>query len=258
MDEIAEIGRAVRPPNVLLTCDAMTGQDAVNAAQAFHAKLPLTGIILTKADGDARGGAVMSMTAVTGVPVLFAGVGEKLDGLEPFHPDRMASRILGFGDVLTLVEKAESAARQAVSDRADAKKPGEFTLDDMLEQLRQVDRMGPMEDLFGMIPGGAQLKGKLGPQAAPDEGKLKRMEAILLSMTKKERRRPQMLDGSRRKRIAQGSGTRVDEVNSLLKQYEMARKLMKDSGMLSKLQKMMGGGGMPGGMPGSFPPGGRP
>lgn len=254
MEEIAEIQRLVKAGNVLLTCDAMAGQDAVKAAAAFHAKLPLTGIVLTKADGDARGGAVLSMTSVTGVPVQFVGVSEKMDGLEPFHPDRMASRILGMGDILTLVEKAEAAAKDAAEKRAEAAKPGVFDLDTMLEQLRQVSKMGPMEDLVGMLPGGAQLKGRINPQAAPDEKKMKRMEAILLSMTPKERRHPQLLDGSRRKRIAQGSGTRPDEVNNLLKQYEMMKKLMKNAGMLSKLQKMMGGG-MPGIPPGGLPPG---
>jgi signal recognition particle subunit SRP54 len=254
MDEIASIQRLVKPHNILLTCDAMAGQDAVRSAGAFHARLPLTGIVLTKADGDARGGAVLSMTAVTGVPVQFVGVSEKMDGLEPFHPDRMASRILGMGDILTLVEKAEKAAQETVRRREEAKGGG-FDLDAMLEQLRQVRKMGPMEDLLGMIPGGDRLKGRL-PQSGPDESKMSRMEAILLSMTPKERRHPQLLDGSRKKRIAAGSGTRADEVNNLLKQYEMMRKLMKNQGMLAKMQRMMGGGN-PGGLPPGFPGPGR-
>ncbi len=252
MEEIASIQRLVKPHNVLLTCDAMAGQDAVRSASVFHARLPLTGIVLTKADGDARGGAVLSMSSVTGIPVQFVGVSEKMDGLEPFHPDRMASRILGMGDILTLVEKAERVAKETAQRREESK-GGAFDLDTMLDQLRQVRKMGPMEDLLGMIPGGQALKGKL-PQATPDERKMKRMEAILLSMTPKERRHPQLLDGSRKKRIAAGSGTRADEVNNLLKQYEMMRKLMRNQGMMAKMQKMMGGG-LPGMPPGGFPPG---
>jgi signal recognition particle subunit SRP54 len=175
-----------------------------------------------------------------------------MEGLEPFHPDRMASRILGMGDMLTFIEKAEAAAREAAQKREDSGKPGDFNLDTMLEQLRQVGKMGPMEDLVGMLPGGAALKGKINPQAAPDQKKMKRMEAILLSMTPKERRHPQILDGSRKKRVAMGSGTRPDEVNTLLKQYDMMKKLMKNQGLLAKFQKMMGSGGLP---PGTMPPG---
>jgi signal recognition particle subunit SRP54 len=251
MEEIAEIHRRLKPTNVLLVVDAMTGQNAVQVAAAFHARLPLTGLVLTKADGDARGGAVFSITSATGVPIQFVGVSEKMDGLEAFHPDRMASRILGMGDLLTLVEKAEEAARQSAFERQKASKGSDFNLDHLLDQVRQLKKMGPMEELISMMPGDAALKKQM-MAGAPDEKKIRRMEAILLSMTPKERRFPQLLDGSRKRRIAGGSGTRPDEINSLLKQYDLMRKMMKKSGGKG-LQAMMGGG-FPGG-PGSFPGG---
>ncbi len=252
MAEVSEIQARTRAGNVFLVADAMTGQDAVNAAKAFHARLPLTGLILTKTDGDARGGALLSITQVTGIPVLYLGTAEKMEGLEPFHADRMASRILGLGDVLTLVEKAEAAAREKIERAAYAKKPGEFTLDDVLDQLRQMMKMGSMGDLMDLMPGDAALKKRMAQQA-PDDKKIKRMEAILLSMTPKERRFPHLLDGSRKRRIAQGSGTRADEVNALLKQYDLMRKLMKKGPLGMKLPPNFTGGLGRGGLPPGFP-----
>ena len=233
MEEIAEIHKAVKPTNVMLVVDAMTGQNAVNAASAFHAKLSLTGLVLTKADGDARGGAVFSITSVTGVPIQFVGVSEKMEGLEPFHPDRMASRILGMGDMLSLIEKAEAAAKQSALEKQATLKPSDFNLDHLLDQIRQLKKMGSMEEVISMLPGDHAQKSQMMANA-PDEKRIKRMEAILLSMTAKERRFPQLLDGSRKRRIAQGSGTRPDEINTLLKQYDMMRKVIKKGGMMSK------------------------
>jgi signal recognition particle subunit SRP54 len=241
----------------MLVVDAMTGQNAVQVASAFHAKLPLTGLVLTKADGDSRGGAIFSITSVTGIPIQFVGVSEKIDGLEPFYPDRMASRILGMGDMLTLIEKAEQIAKNSAAEKQKLSKPSDFNLDHMLEQLSQLQKMGSMNDIISMMPGDAAAKKQMAA-GAPDEKKIKRMEAILLSMTPKERKFPQILDGSRRRRIAQGSGTRADEVNSLLKQYDMMKKVMKKPGLLQKMQQMGGGtGAPPGGFPG-MPPGGLP
>jgi signal recognition particle subunit SRP54 len=257
MTEISEIQKKLKPTNIMLVVDAMTGQNAVQAASAFHAKLPLTGLVLTKADGDSRGGAIFSITSVTGVPIQFVGVSEKIDGLEPFYPDRMASRILGMGDMLTLIEKAEQIAKNSAADKQKLSKPSDFNLDHMLEQLSQLQKMGSMNDIISMMPGDAAAKKQMAA-GAPDEKKIKRMEAILLSMTPKERKFPQILDGSRRRRIAQGSGTRADEVNSLLKQYDMMKKVMKKPGLLQKMQQMGGGtGAPPGGFPG-MPPGGLP
>ncbi|HVM31593.1 MAG TPA: signal recognition particle protein [bacterium] len=259
MGEIAAIQQKLKPSNILLVVDAMTGQNAVQVAQAFHARLPLTGLVLTKADGDSRGGAIFSITSVTGVPIQFVGVSEKMDGLDPFHPDRMASRILGMGDMLGLIEKVEAAAKDAAFEKQKLSKPSDFNLDHLLDQLRQLQKMGSMSDLISMMPGAAEAKKQMAA-GAPDEKKLKRMEAILLSMTPKERQFPQLLDGSRRRRVSMGSGTRPDEVNSLLKQYDMMRKVMKKPGLLQKMQQMGGGmgmppGGFPGGMSGGMPPG---
>lgn len=264
MNEIAEIQKKLKPTNIMLVVDAMTGQNAVQVAQAFHAKLPLTGLVLTKADGDARGGAIFSITSVTGVPIQFVGVSEKMDGLEAFYPDRMASRILGMGDMLTLIEKAEEVARQSEMAKK-LSKPSDFNLDNMLDQIQQLTKMGSMEDIISMLPGDHAQKKQMMAQA-PDAKRIKRMEAILLSMTKKERQFPKILDGSRRRRISQGSGTRPDEVNTLLKQYDMMKKVMKKGGIMQKASNLMGGmgkGGFPpmgGGMPGGFPggPGGFP
>ncbi len=225
MDELVAVKRAVRAHQVLLVVDGMTGQEAVKIGEAFTAQVGIDGLVLTKMDGDARGGAALSLRQVTGKPIMFLGVGEKLDGLEVFHPSRLAGRILGMGDVLGLVEKAQANvdAEQAAK-LAEKLRRSEFSLEDFLEQLRQIKKMGPLEDLLKMIPG---MPKEALAQARPDEGRLKRFEAILLSMTLKERRTPRLIDGSRRRRIARGSGTTVTEVNQLLKDFEQARTLMK-------------------------------
>ncbi len=246
MNEISEIYQKLKPTNIMLVVDAMTGQNAVNVATAFHSRLPLTGLVLTKADGDSRGGAIFSITSVTGVPIQFVGVSEKLEGLEPFFPDRMASRILGMGDMLTLIEKAEEVARQSAMNQQKLSKPSDFNLNHLLDQIRQLRKMGSMEEMINMLPGDHTQKKQMAANA-PDEKKIKRMEAIILSMTTKERQFPQLLDGSRKRRIAVGSGTRADEINSLLKQYDMMRKMMKKPGIMNKAMNMMGGS------PGSFP-----
>ncbi|HAN94236.1 MAG: signal recognition particle protein [Limnochordia bacterium] len=225
MDELVEIKSAVNPVEILLVVDAMTGQDAVNVAEAFNERLELGGVILTKLDGDARGGAALSVKAVTGKPIKFVGVSEKMDGLEPFHPDRMASRILGMGDLLTLIEKAAQAVDQEKAEKMAAKlKEAEFTLEDFLEQIGQMKEMGPIDQLMGMIPGlGAkQLRG-----LEVDDSHLKKIEAIINSMTPEERRRPEIIGGSRRKRIALGSGTKVQDVNRLLKQFAQTKQMLK-------------------------------
>ncbi|HRY14085.1 MAG TPA: signal recognition particle protein [Syntrophomonadaceae bacterium] len=226
MDELADIKDRVKPQEVLLVVDAMTGQDAVNVAEAFNNELALTGVILTKLDGDTRGGVALSVKAVTGCPIKLVGMGEKLDALEVFHPDRMASRILGMGDILTLVEKAQDKFDQSQAREMERKiRQQEFTLDDFLQQMQQVRSMGPLEDLLGMIPGmGKHVRSM---QGEIDERELSHVEAIIKSMTPAERRNPQILNGSRKKRVARGSGTRVQDVNRLLKQFEDARKLMK-------------------------------
>lgn len=224
MEEAARLQESLQPEHVLYVADALAGQDALTAAESFDGALSLTGIVLTKLDGDARGGAALSVTAVTGKPVMFAGVGERWEDLEPFHPDRMASRILGMGDVLTLIEKAESAVDVEEAEALQEKvRRGEFTLEDFREQLQQVRKMGPLSQLFEMLPGaGAGLEAM-----APGEEDLRHIEAIIDSMTVEERRKPQIVDGSRRRRIAAGSGTSVQDVNKLLKQFTMARKMMK-------------------------------
>ena len=225
MDEIAAIKEFAKPAETLLVVDAMTGQDAVNVASSFNEKLGLTGVILTKLDGDTRGGAALSVRQVTGKPIKFSGIGEKLTDIEPFYPDRMASRILGMGDVLTLIEKAEQAfdEKQAM-ELASKIKNDDFTLEDFLEQFQQMKKMGSMEDILAMMPGvnASQLK-----NVEFDKKATGRMEAIISSMTPKERRKPEILNASRKKRIAAGSGTSVQEVNRLLKQFEQSRQLMK-------------------------------
>jgi len=227
MEELRRIKDAVDPADILLVADAMTGQDAVNVAKAFHQKLSLTGVLLTKMDGDARGGAALSIRAVTGAPVKFVGVGEKLDALEQFFPDRMASRILGMGDILTLVEKAQETIDEKQARELERKlRKSQFTLEDFREQLLRVRKMGSMEDILGMIPGmGGKLKELKG--AAPDESELKRTLAIIDSMTREERHNAKILNGSRRKRIALGSGTTVQEVNRLLKNFQQAEAMIK-------------------------------
>jgi len=226
MAEIAAVNDAVKPVETILVVDAMTGQEAVGVAQAFVAAVPVTGLILTKIDGDARGGAALSITAVTGVPVKFLGTGEKSDALEVFHPDRLAGRILGMGDILTLVERAQETfdVKQAASMEEKLRK-NSFTLEDMLEQLQQVQKMGPIGQIMGMIPGFGNMANEA--QAAVDRGELKRTEAIIRAMTPVERRDPTVLNASRRRRIAAGSGTTLPDVNRLVKQFSEMQKLMK-------------------------------
>ena len=240
MDELKRIRDAVAPAEILLTVDAMTGQDAVNAATAFDEALGVTGVMLTKLDGDARGGAALSIRAATGKPIKFIGVGEKLDMIEPFHPDRMASRILGMGDVLTLIEKAEASFDEKKAlEAAERLRANRFTLSDYLEQMGQLKSMGDIESLAAMIPGvnSAALKG-----AKVDDRLMSRQEAIILSMTPAERENPSLLNSSRKKRIAAGSGTQVVDVNRLLKQFEAMQQMMKQfSGKnMKKLQKKFG------------------
>jgi len=224
MDELQRVRKAAQPDDTVLVLDAMTGQEAVNVAEAFDASVGLEGVILTKIDGDARGGAALSVKEVIGKPILFAGTGEKLADFEPFHPDRMASRILGMGDVLTLIEKAEETFDREEAAEAEAKlRKGEFTLEDFLQQMRQVRKMGPLQSLVGMMPGiPKELR-----DAEVDEGELAKVEAIICSMTPAERREPATVNGSRRLRIARGSGTTTQDVNALLKQFKMVRQLMR-------------------------------
>jgi signal recognition particle subunit SRP54 len=226
MDEIAAVNAAVHPVETLLVVDAMTGQEAVNVAGAFHDAVPLTGLILTKIDGDARGGAALSIGAVTGLAVKFMGTGEKTDALEVFHPDRLAGRILGMGDVMTLVERAQEHVDASQAAKLEEKlRKSQFTLEDFLEQIQQVQKMGPMGQLIGMIPGMGGMAKEA--QDAVDRGDLKRVEAIIRSMTPRERRDPSILNGSRRRRIAAGAGTELTEVNRLIKQHAELSKLMK-------------------------------
>ncbi len=225
MEELSEIKAKTQPHEIFFVADGMTGQDAVNTAQEFVQRLDFTGIVLTKLDGDARGGAALSIRAVTGKPIKFISVGEKLDALEKFHPDRMASRILGMGDVVSLVERAQHAVDQEKTRKIEKKlRRQEFTLEDFYDQLQQIKNMGPLEELMQMIPG---MGGKAMKGLAVDEHALIRIEAIINSMTPEERRRPTMIDGSRRKRVARGSGTNVQEVNKLLKQFQMMQKMVK-------------------------------
>jgi signal recognition particle subunit SRP54 len=235
MDQVRDISGAVQPDYTFLVVDAMTGQDAVNVAESFHATLELDGVILTKLDGDARGGAALSVKEVVGRPIAFASTGEKLGDFEPFYPDRMASRILGMGDVLTLIEKAEEAFDQEEAAKAAEKlQKGEFTLEDFLEQMQQVKKMGPLQNLIGMLPGiPKELK-----KAEIDDSEIARIEAIIRSMTPQERREPQLINGSRRLRIANGSGMTTTEVNQLLKQFKEVQKMMK---MLGKGPKGLRG-----------------
>ncbi|MGD1996324.1 MAG: signal recognition particle protein [Anaerolineae bacterium] len=229
MAELKAIERRVSPVEVLLVADAMTGQEAVNIAEGFNRYLGLTGLILTKIDGDARGGAAISMRAVTGVPIKFLGTGERADALEIFHPDRLASRILGMGDVLTLIERAEATFDQEQARRMGEKiRRAEFDLEDFLKQLRQVRRMGPLSQVLEMVPGMSGLASEVAPGDA--ERQLRRVEAIVLSMTPQERRRPGILNASRKRRIARGSGTTVQEVNALLSQFRQMRRMVKQLG----------------------------
>ena len=224
MHELEEIKAAVNPTEILLVVDAMLGQDAVNVAQSFNDLLDITGVILTKLDGDTRGGAALSVRYVTGKPIKFVGTGEKLDTIEPFYPDRMASRILGMGDMLSLIEKAQQSYDQKKAAELEEKiRRSRFTLNDYLEQFGQIKNMGSMEQILGMLPGaGAKMK-----DIKVDEKAIGRTEAIIRSMTPKEREKPEIINPSRKRRIAAGSGTSVEEVNKLLRQYEMMQKMMK-------------------------------
>ena len=241
MKEIADLSKAMNACETLLIVDAMTGQEAVNVAEAFHAAVPITGLVLTKIDGDARGGAALSISAVTGLPVKFMGTGEKTDALEPFHPDRLAGRILGMGDILTLVERAQEHYDEKESAKmAEKLRKNSFTLQDMLNQMEQVRKMGPMGQILEMIPGMGGIAKQA--QESVDRGDLKRVEAIIRSMTPEERNDPNILNARRRKRIANGSGTRLQDVNSLIKQFTELKKMMKS----------MSGGKMGRRMPGMF------
>ena len=225
MTEISNLSKAINPTETLFVCDAMIGQDAVTTAKAFHEALNLTGVVLTKLDGDTRGGAAISVLSVVGKPVKFVGTGEKLDALEPFHPERIASRILGMGDIITFVEKAEqefdSKQAQQLEDKI---RKNQFTFDDFLEQLNTIRKMGSIRELLGFIPG----MDKAMKNVNIDEKAFNRVEAIILSMTKSERDNPKILNGSRRKRIAVGSGTAIQDVNRLVKQFEEMQKMMKN------------------------------
>jgi len=228
MAEVAALQETLRPQEVLLVADAMTGQEAVRVAQAFHERVPLTGLILTKMDGDARGGAALSIRAVTGVPIKFLGTGEKIEPLEPFYPDRLATRILGMGDVLTLIEKAQQTidAKQA-AELEKKLRTATFTLEDFLDQLQRLKQMGPLTQLLDMVPGMGQVLRNPALAQAVDERQFRRVEAIILAMTPEERRNPHIIDGSRRRRIAGGSGTTPAEVNQLLNNFRQMQEMMK-------------------------------
>jgi len=238
MDELVRIVGAVTPAETLLVVDAMTGQEAVRVAEAFHARLPVTGLVLTKMDGDARGGAALSIRQTTGLPISFIGTGERTDGLEPFHPDRLAQRILGMGDILSLVERVQENVDQAEAERvAQRMMEARFTLEDFRSQLQQIKKMGPIGQVLQMIPGAGQMAGAA--QQAVDDGQLKRIEAVIDSMTAEERRRPELIKASRRRRIALGSSTSTAEVNRVLKQFAEMQRLMKQLG--GRLPKLGGG-----------------
>jgi len=238
MDELVAVKDVTAAGDLLYVADAMTGQDAIKSAGEFHRRVGVTGVVLTKMDGDARGGAALSVVAVVGVPIAFVGSGERLEDLEPFHPERVVSRVLGMGDVLSLIEKAEQAIDVEDAERLERKiRSNEFTLDDFRDQLRTIRKMGPLEQIMGMLPGMGQLKG-LADQK-PDEAQLARVEAIISSMTPYERRKQHIINGSRRKRIAKGSGTKVEDVNRLLKQFVQMQKMLKQLGGMAGLS---GGG----------------
>jgi len=240
MQELEQVRLIAKPAEVLLVVDAMTGQEAVNVAEGFNERVPITGLIMTKIDGDARGGAALSVREVTGVPIKFLGTGEKLADLEPFQPDRLASRILGMGDVLTLIERAQSNITEEDAAAMEQKlREGEFNLEDFLQQLQQIKKLGPLTDLLGMIPGVNKMMKDVDPQMA--EGSMKKTEAIISSMTRQERQRPDILNASRRRRIASGSGTTVNDVNTLLKQFRDMQKMMKQMGIMGGGKKRRGG-----------------
>jgi signal recognition particle subunit SRP54 len=243
MEELARLKATAQPHYTILVADAMTGQDAVNVAQGFHERLQISGLILTKLDSDARGGAALSVRAVTGAPILFAGTGEKLDALEVFHPDRLASRILGMGDVLSLIEKAQQNYDQAKAKELERKlKKNEFTIEDFAEQLRTIRRMGSLGDLLGMIPGLKKIAGAADSDQAKRE--MVRIQAIIDSMTREERHNHLVLNARRRQRIAGGSGTSVQDVNRFVKQFEQTRKMMKKITRMGAGRTMMRGLGL--------------
>jgi len=239
MQELADIHELSSPDEVFLVVDAMTGQDAVNVAQNFNETVGISGVILTKLDGDTRGGAALSIRSVTGKPVKFIGVGERMDALEPFHPERMASRILGMGDVMSLIEKAQDNVDEVKAKELEEKfRTQTFTLDDFLEQLQQVKKMGPLDDLLKMMPGAGKIKGLENAQV--DEGQMERVEAVIRSMTPTERTKPEVINANRRRRIAKGSGTSIQDVNRLLKQFEDMKKMVKQmTNMQQKGKKKM-------------------
>ncbi|WP_417450882.1 signal recognition particle protein [Kordiimonas sp.] len=253
MAEVVAVRNATMPTETLLVADSLTGQDAVNVAKEFDAQVGITGVALTRMDGDGRGGAALSMRAVTGKPIKLAGTGEKMDALEDFHPERVASRILGMGDVVSLVEKAaETIEKEDAEKMAKKMAKGEFDLDDLRTQLQQMSKMGGMKGVLGMLPGMGKLKGAM--NAGVDDKVFKRQEAIISSMTSQERKKPQVLNASRKKRVAAGSGTSVPEVNKLLKMHMQMAKMMKKMSRMGKKGGMPGMPGM-GGMPGGLPPG---
>jgi signal recognition particle subunit SRP54 len=250
MAEVAAVRDAARPTETLLVADALTGQDAVNTARAFNEKVGVTGIVLTRIDGDARGGAALSMRIVTGRPIKLIGVGERIDALEQFHPDRIATRILGMGDIVSLVERAAETIEKEDAEKLAAKvRKGQFDLDDLLKQLRQLRKMGGLQGLMGMLPGAAQAKAAM-QKANLDEKVIKRQEAIIQSMTARERRNPEIIHASRKKRIAAGSGVQVQDINKLLKQHAEMVKMMKRVNKLGEKGLMRGLGNM---MPPGFP-----
>ncbi|WP_428908686.1 signal recognition particle protein [Niallia sp. Krafla_26] len=244
MDELKQIKELTSPHEIFLVVDAMTGQDAVNVAASFNEQLGLTGVVLTKLDGDTRGGAALSIRSVTNTPIKFIGLGEKMDAIEPFHPERMASRILGMGDVLTLIEKAQANVDEEKARELEQKmRTASFTFDDFLEQLGQVRNMGPLDELLKMMPGANKIKGLNNLQV--DEKQISHVEAIIKSMTKEEKVRPEIINASRRKRIAKGSGTSVQEVNRLLKQFDDMKKMMKQMTGMGQKGKKKGGFKLP-------------
>ncbi|MCU6707075.1 signal recognition particle protein [Paenibacillus sp. J5C_2022] len=247
MEELKQIHAVVKPDEVLLVVDAMTGQDAVNVAKSFHEQLELTGVVLTKLDGDTRGGAALSVKSVTGCPIKFAAMGEKIDSLEPFHPERMASRILGMGDMLSLIEKAQAGIDAEKAAEMERKmRTAEFTFDDFLDQMEQVRKLGPLDQIMDMLPGMGKMKGSMKDMKV-DEKQLGRVEAIVRSMTKEEKSKPELLNHSRRKRIAAGSGATIVEVNRLIKQFDDMRRMMKQ---FSSMMGPKGPKGMKGGRKG--------
>jgi signal recognition particle subunit SRP54 len=238
MDELQAIKSAVQPVDQLFVADAMTGQDAIKSAGEFNRRIGVTGVILTKMDGDARGGAALSVVSVVGVPIAFVGSGERLQDLEAFHADRVVSRVLGMGDVLSLIERAEEAVSQEDAEKLEKKlRLDDFTLEDFRDQLRTIRKMGPLEQIIGMLPGMGALKEMKQAREQVDDKQLLRVEAIINSMTPKERRNHQLINGQRRKRIAKGSGTSVEEVNRLLKQFIQMKKMLKAMGGMAGLGK---------------------